>query len=63
MAELPGLALQEHQLSDQVSRRAGGTRGQNAELQVTCAQSTTRNIAYGSNSPPHKPVATSEKSP
>ena len=44
MAELPGLALQAHQLSDQVSLRARGTRRQNAELQVTCAQSTSLHI-------------------
>ena len=44
MAELLGLALQAHQLSDQVSLRARGTRGQNAELQVTCTQSTSLHI-------------------
>ena len=44
MARLPGLALQAHQLSDQVSLRARGTRGQNAELQVTCAHSTSLHV-------------------
>jgi len=44
MAEVPGLALQAPQLSDQVSLRARGTRGQNAELQVTCTQCTSLHI-------------------
>ena len=38
MGALPGLALQAHQLSDQVSLRPGGTCLQDAELQVTFEQ-------------------------